>query len=272
MAVLRRKIKTLNLTIDLQIDLFNKMIKPILLYGCEMWGYCNTKQIERVQLQFLKSIFNLKQSTPNVMVYGEFGVYPLEVDIITRMISYWTRLIEPDTMKFSNLFYKFLFYSTSEKKSAWLEYIKRIVENCRFSGIWAAQRVENTRWFVQSIKQKIKDLYVTEWFFTVTNSSSCMNYRLYKENIALESYLLKVSYELKRNLCLFRTRNHRLAVETGQWSNTDSNERLCTLYKDSLGDEYHTLTFHRKDRYILSHIIINGQMFFSTDSSWMLRI
>ena len=84
------------------------------------------------------------------MVYGEFGVYPLEVDIITRMISYWTRLIEPDTMKFSNLFYKFLFYSTSKKKSAWLEYIKRIVENCGFSGIWAAQRVENTRWFVQS--------------------------------------------------------------------------------------------------------------------------
>ena len=228
MAVLRRKFKSLNLTIDLQIDLFNKMIMPVLLYGYEMWGYCNTKQIERVQLQFLKSIFNLKQSTPNVtcMVYGDFGVYPLEVDIITRMISYWTRLIAPDTMKFSNLFYKFLFYSTSEKKSAWLEYIKRIVENCGFSGIWAAQRVENTRWFFQSIKQKIKDLYVTEWFFTVTNSSSCMNYlyRLYKENIALERYLLKVPYELKRNLCLFRTRNHRLAVETGQWSNTDINE------------------------------------------------
>ena len=37
MAVLRRKIKILNLTIDLQIYLFNKMIKPILLYGCEMW-------------------------------------------------------------------------------------------------------------------------------------------------------------------------------------------------------------------------------------------
>ena len=148
MAVLRRKIKSLNLTIDLQIDLFNKTKKPILLYGYEMWGYCNTKQIERVQLQFLKSIFNLKQSTPNVtcMVYGEFGVYPLEVDIITRMISYWTRLIEPDTMKFSNLFYNFVLQYFREK-SAWLEYIKRIVENYGFSGIWAAQRVENMRCF-----------------------------------------------------------------------------------------------------------------------------
>ena len=132
------------------------------------------------------------------------------------------------------------------KNSAWLECIKRIIENCGFSGIWAAQRVENTRWFVQSIKQKVKDLYVTEWFFTVTNSSSCMNYRLYKENIALERYLLKVSYESKRNLCLFRTRNHSLAVETGQWSNTDINELICTLCKDSLGDEYHTLMCCKK--------------------------
>ncbi|MEW8544141.1 MAG: reverse transcriptase family protein, partial [Candidatus Thiodiazotropha sp.] len=38
MYVLIRKIRSLNLSIDLQLDLFDKMIKPILLYGCEVWG------------------------------------------------------------------------------------------------------------------------------------------------------------------------------------------------------------------------------------------
>ena len=35
---LLKNISSLNLPYDIQIDMFNKMIKPILLYGCEIWG------------------------------------------------------------------------------------------------------------------------------------------------------------------------------------------------------------------------------------------
>ena len=35
---LLKKIRNLSLQFDIQIDLFDKMIKPILLYGCELWG------------------------------------------------------------------------------------------------------------------------------------------------------------------------------------------------------------------------------------------
>ena len=45
---LLRKIRVLNLPIHMQIELFNKTIKPILLYGCEIWGFGNLNQIEKV--------------------------------------------------------------------------------------------------------------------------------------------------------------------------------------------------------------------------------
>ena len=48
------------LPIDMQIDIFNKTVKPILLYGCELLGYGNLDVIERVQLKNLKYILNLK--------------------------------------------------------------------------------------------------------------------------------------------------------------------------------------------------------------------
>lgn len=67
--------------IDLQIELFNKTIKPILLYGAEICGYGNNDIIERVQLKFLKYILKFKRFTPNYMVYGETGCMPLTVDI-----------------------------------------------------------------------------------------------------------------------------------------------------------------------------------------------
>ena len=84
MFSLLRKIKILNLPLDIQIELFNKIVKPVLLYGCEVLGYGNLDVIKRVQLRFFKYIFNLKNSTPSVMIYGEIGAVPLAVEIKSR--------------------------------------------------------------------------------------------------------------------------------------------------------------------------------------------
>ena len=84
-----KKARNMQLPIDIQLELFNKLVKPILLYGCEVWGFGNIEVIERVQLKFMKYILKLKNSTPNYIVYGELGMMPLKIDIYTRMISYW---------------------------------------------------------------------------------------------------------------------------------------------------------------------------------------
>ena len=37
-------------------------------------------------------IFNLKNSFPFAMIYGEIGIMPLTVDVQTRMVSFWSNL------------------------------------------------------------------------------------------------------------------------------------------------------------------------------------
>jgi hypothetical protein len=69
------------------------MVNPILLYGCELWGLSNCDIIERVHLKYCKLLLNLKSSTPNSMIYGKLGRYPLYIDIKQRMVSYWIKLI-----------------------------------------------------------------------------------------------------------------------------------------------------------------------------------
>jgi len=66
-----------------------KIVKPILLYGAEVWGYGNLEIVERVQLKFLKYVLNMKKSTPNYMVYGETGFLPLKIDLENRIVAYW---------------------------------------------------------------------------------------------------------------------------------------------------------------------------------------
>ena len=77
-----------HLTIPCQLDLFDKMVKPVLLYGCELCRYGNVDIIERVHLKFCKMLLHMKSSTPSFMVYGELGRYPLPIDIKIRMVSY----------------------------------------------------------------------------------------------------------------------------------------------------------------------------------------
>jgi hypothetical protein len=36
------------LSVKIQFDLFDKMVKPILLYGCEVWGFSNNDIIKKV--------------------------------------------------------------------------------------------------------------------------------------------------------------------------------------------------------------------------------
>ena len=80
MFSLLKKARSLLLPIGIHLELFNKIIKPILMYGCEICGFGDLRVIEQVQLKFLKFIFTIKKSTTNCIVYGETGVLPLKVD------------------------------------------------------------------------------------------------------------------------------------------------------------------------------------------------
>ena len=143
MYSLIRNINRLSLPVDLQIEMFNKTIKPILLYGSEIWGFGNNDVLERVQLKFLKYVLKLKRSTPNYMVYGETGCTPLSIDIDEIMISFWCRLTKDASTKLSSIVYKSLFNATKNyeqsdlsKQFPWLAAIKTIFIKCGLINIW----------------------------------------------------------------------------------------------------------------------------------------
>ena len=56
-----KKSRKLCLPIDIQIEMFDTMVKPILMYGCEVWGFANNSVIESFCFQFYKSILGLKK-------------------------------------------------------------------------------------------------------------------------------------------------------------------------------------------------------------------
>ena len=52
--------KFTNLTVKHRIDLYDKLIYPILSYCSEVWGFVEGTQIERVHMQFCKKLLGVK--------------------------------------------------------------------------------------------------------------------------------------------------------------------------------------------------------------------
>lgn len=186
----------------------------------------------------------MKKATPSYMVYGELGITPLSVDINTRIVSFWAKLINDfDKNKLSSTVYNIMFnlHKDNEIKSQWIDNVKCLLCSLGFSGIWDTQSFLNTKWIVAATKQKSLDLYIQKWFSTIENTSNSNTYKLFKTKFERSHYINL----LPRTLCLkyirFRTRNHRLPVETGRWRSVPLSDRTCNHCNKDLGDEYHYL-------------------------------
>lgn len=99
----------------------------------------------------------------------------------------------------------------------------------------------NTKQFYKVIERRITDQYLQSWHAAVENSSKCLNYKLFKTDFIMESYISKLSSKAAIIFCKFRTTNHKLAIERGRYENVRREERSCTFCSKNLGDEYHTI-------------------------------
>ena len=236
-----KKGRQCNLSIECQLELFDKLVKPILLYGCEVWGFGKNDIIEQVHLKFLKHLLHLKRSTPSMIVYGETGRYPLEISIKCRMITYWCRLLI-DENKLSSILYKFVYsrYHTNNDDILWIKNIKNILDNAGFSNLFYVQNTDLTKWLPKSIKLRLIDQFKQIWNSAIQNTSKCITYRLFKEHFEFENYFNIINDRDIYTLCKFRTSNHSLPIEKGRWHNIDRSDRKCSICtKRDIGDEYH---------------------------------
>ena len=78
--------------------LFDAQIVPTLLYAAGIWGYRNYEQIERVHLFACKKLLHVRNKTPNDVVYGKLGRYPLSITATVRFINPFIAMLATPTL------------------------------------------------------------------------------------------------------------------------------------------------------------------------------
>ena len=107
---LQKDFLSLNPKPKTSIHIFDHTIKPIVLYGCEIWGTFNSNTArfrngtvspdriysnltgEKLHTKFCKFILGVHKKTTNFAVLSELGRFPLYYDIIKSIFHYWNRL------------------------------------------------------------------------------------------------------------------------------------------------------------------------------------
>ena len=238
------KVRQLNLSVEVFIELFERLIIPILLYGSEIWGYGNIKQLQVMANNFMRKMLKLHKSTPVCMLIGELGLKNISEYIENRMLNFWCNIATGDDSKISSILYKWIkiLYDQNKFKSVWLDNIKTTLDNIGMSNLFHNTANINRIWFKNAIKLKLNDIYNQRWGESMFNSDTCLNYRAMTVQKQLQKYLVKLPRQYMYAMCKLKCANHKMPIVIGRYSNIPVDERICNICQlNEIGDEFHYL-------------------------------
>ncbi len=128
--------------------LFDMMVKPILCYGGEVWGYEYCNQIETVHANFCKTFLGLSRHINNSMALGECGRLPLCSTYYVRCIKYWCRLLHMESHRYPSNAYLMLKQHDDIGRINWATHVKTLLHRYGFGYAWVAQDIGDTNMFV----------------------------------------------------------------------------------------------------------------------------
>ena len=243
------------------MKLFNSLVLPIILYGCEIWfpliNQTLRTKLNVFQMKNMKSILKVKQSTANLCVYGDLGEYPIDQKIICKTIKYWIRIVNLPKDNIVKQMYTVLEGLHHIGHKTWVSQVKDIMEKAELAELWTDVPPKKT--LSKYIRHHLESIFRQHWLDEINNSVKNSKLRLYKEikyTFMPEPYLFFNIPKFRYAISRLRLSSHHLEIETGRYTRplTPANQRFCAACPGKVGDEYHFLTecvSHSENRNIL---------------------
>ena len=242
------------------LHVFDHTVKPILLYGSEIWGYFNSHKArfkkddlpidqihlnllcEKLHIKFSKFVLGVNKKATNFAVLSELGRFPIHFDIIKSMMRFWYRL--------ENLGNAFPLLQDAYTESKKLHESK--IPSWYGSVMFLQKKMPLLKELCNVSKHKFKftykkiifKYYEENWKRQLDRQEGKLcSYSKIKTSFGLENYLMLMkSFEQRRNFTRFRISSHRLQIERGRYQGAPRQNRLCLRCTSSdVDDEKHFL-------------------------------
>ena len=172
-------------------------------------------KIEKVHLFACKRLLCVSEKTPNHMLYGETGRYPLYIDSTISVFRYWFKLCKLPSTRFRKqalIMLRDSLIMNTKKISNWAGSVKDCLESCGFQDVWTSGRVDNEKAFISSFKQRMIERFKQKWNAKISDSDRFSTYHSFKSVHQLETFLNTI--KIKR----FRDTLIRLRLGLINWT------------------------------------------------------
>ena len=212
-------------------------------YSCEVWGFSQANQVERVHLSFCKKLLGVKKSTQNDFIYGEFGRTTYQTKRYFIIIKYWFKILSAHNNKYIKIIYELMLRDIERlpRKVNRASLVRHLLMTLEYYDILLGQGVGSYDGFMSILKQRLTDNFVQNWHSRLEESSRAVFYRSIA-SFKFQPYLEHLNVnKFSQALSKIRVLSHRLEIEAGRWArphSTPINDRKC-LVCQVLEDEYH---------------------------------
>jgi hypothetical protein len=249
--------------VNIKLKLFNAIVLPNLTFGCEVWGpwFLNSDivgkafdhSLERIRMGFYRTTLRVRRGSSGWCLYRELGEYPLQLYVARQVLLFANKL---RTMPVGT-------WARQAMLDAWLAHRQgcqnwwtKVVSFCSDIGLEPAVAGDEHMWPCYSVSECV--LAIMEKCHSVFHSTQLSSKDItYHQHFGsklsdsskpptawVKAPYLRMALASDRvcKLARFRLSSHYLAVETGRWTRTPHQNRICT--KCQLGavqDEHHTV-------------------------------
>ena len=103
-------------------------------------------------------------------------------------------------------------------------YVVSMVWHCGLT-----QTIDNPTWFRKAVEQRLRNIWITNWYSNLTSKSICSTYKLYKEAYGIMEYLIKLNKCNRRYITKLLTGNNQLPIIIrGRHRHLNREDRYCT--------------------------------------------
>ena len=187
------------------INLFEKMLEPILLYNCEIseaylpkkWDLKKFqaniwevgKEVNQVTLGFIRQLLGVNKKSTNIAVLAEIGKYPICIKIFGRIIKYWARISTSKNQLLAES-YKASMIENINGRQHWLKFVDFLTETVSLGDEPNTNQIHNKK-LVKNFKISIRLLFEAWWKTQAihTGQNKLDFYYAFKRNFRYETYL-----------------------------------------------------------------------------------
>ena len=245
--------------------LFDSLIKPILLYGCQVLSphsntinylsrssdqlkpentlkYIAQDHYEKFHLKFIKWSLSVHSKASNIGCWGESGRYPLFYEACKLAIDFYSRVENSDNELLSAAFHEQVILELP-----WYKNMSKLLDKHKLS---VDNGSRNTK-LSTHITHQMREEFIEIWKAAKASSSKLEFYNLIKNDFVPEKYLSRVTIpDARKSLTRLRTSCHNLYIERGRYETplVPREDRWCVYCFYSTGlkhveDENHVLTY-----------------------------